>query len=154
MWQPRCNSSRTSSLYGPLLFVWTCASVLCECYDTCVYHGRCVRVCVIVCWNPTFQLFVLWLCSLLLLLLLMPYHAVCITPSLKLFRSIFCGRHGTTAVAQHHLHIRVCCVLCVLRVCYDTCACVGVCAGLRICELSYWVLIMSFIFFFLSVLLY
>ena len=32
--------------------------------------------------------------------MLLPYH-VCITPSLKLLSSLLCGRHGTTAVAQH-----------------------------------------------------
>ena len=89
---------------------------------------RCVRVCVLVCWNSTFRLFCFFL-LLCLLLLLLPYHDVCITPSLKLSSPLLGGSHGTTAVAQ-----RVCtttyyaCVViayaCVLCVLYDTGACV------------------------------
>ena len=111
------NSSRTSSLCGPLLYV--CGH--------CVRVCRCVRVCVFVCWNPTFQPKFFLLC---LLPLLLPNHAVCITPSLKLSSSRPCGRHGTTAVAQqvcveHYLYL--------LCVCYHSKCVRAVCAMIRIC---------------------
>ena len=64
---------------------------------------RCVRVCVSVCWNPTFQLCVFFL------MLLLPYHVVCITPSLSSQALYFaatvqqqshskCGPHALTCV--------------------------------------------------------
>ena len=91
-WQPRYNRSRTAILCGPLL------CVCCVFYDTCacVYDLRCVQVCAFVCWKPTFQLFFCLLC----LLLLLPYHVVCITPCLKLPSSLLCGSHCTTAVSK------------------------------------------------------
>ena len=96
---------------------------------------RCVRVCVLVCWNPACHLFVF---VLLCLLVLLPYHVVCITPSLKLASSLLGGSHGTTAAAQqfcvdHYLamrvltqHMHVCCVR------YGTCAFVGVCESVHL----------------------
>ena len=48
-----CNSSHTSRLCGPLLFI---ICVCRHCLRVCAVCG-CVRVCVFVCWSPTFQLF-------------------------------------------------------------------------------------------------
>ena len=69
---------------------------------------RVCAVCVGACGSvylcagtPDFSFLLFLLCLLLRLLLLLPYHAVCITPSLKLSSSRFRVRHGTTAaVAQ------------------------------------------------------
>ena len=86
------NSTRTSSLCGPLLCeCGHCLSCLCcVCYGTCacvqVRAGLCI--CVL---EPHIS-------ASFCLLLLLTYHAVCITPSLTLSSSRLCGRHGTTVV--------------------------------------------------------
>ena len=93
--------------------------------------GLCIRV-----LEPHIYVFVFLLC---LLLLVLPYHVVCITPSLKLSSSRLWGRHGTAAVAlqvcvDHYLlcvcwhSIRVCAVCTMIRVVY-----VGVCGSVRLC---------------------
>ena len=55
LWQPRCNSSRTASLCGPLLTMRVLiayACVVCDMIRVC----RCLQVCAFVCWNPANQL--------------------------------------------------------------------------------------------------
>ena len=96
-----------------------------------------MRVCVLVCWNPTFSAFCFFL---LCLLLLLPYH-VSIAPSLKL--SIYC----VAANVQRQLHNKgvwtITHLLCVLtsmrvcrvfRVCYGrVCRCAWVCGFFLVC---------------------
>ena len=100
-----------------------CVSVVC--YDT----RACVQVREGLCSGvlephvPSYFLF--FVCSLCLLLLL-PYHAVCITPSLKLSSSLLRGSHGTIRTASlcgllltyyACVDIAYACVLCVLWEC-------------------------------------
>ena len=120
LWQPRYKSSRTSSLCVPCVDI-AYACLFCVCYDMCTCLFRVcgsVHLCVHLCWNlplisASFFLFAL------LTVLLLPYHAACITPRLKLSSSLLCGSHGTTAVAQQSL----CGPLLCLCVCHDTCKC-------------------------------
>ena len=93
------------------------------CAMTRVRVCRCVQVCVLVCWNPTFQLcfFALSAC----LLLLLPYH-VSIRPSLKLSTSLLCGCRGTTAVAQQKVVWTATYCACV-EIAYASVLFVGVC---------------------------
>ena len=83
-------------------------------------YSRCMRGCICV-PDRHFRF-----CFFLLCLLLLPYHVLCITPSLKLSSSLLCGNHGTTAAAHkvcvdHYLlpGMRVCDV-CDTRYVYDT----------------------------------
>ena len=85
------------------------------------FHGRgCVGACrsvqFFVCWYPIIisvflLIFILFSSFASASLLLPPSNVVCITPCLKLSRSLLCGSHGTTAVAQqvcvHHFYARV-----------------------------------------------
>ena len=85
---------------------------------------RFVQVCAFVCLVLEPHIYFSFL--IFRLLLLLPYHAVCISPCLKLSRSLLCGSHGTTAAAQQvcvdHLYayvgIEYRCV-CDGCVCYD-----------------------------------
>ena len=122
LWQPRYNSSRTSTLCGPLrtMRVWSLhMRVCCVCAMIRVRGCRCVRVCVFVCWNPIFQKLFVFVFALLAAAAV----SCRITASLKLSGSRLCGRHGTTVVAQrvcedHLLTMRV---LTSLRVCAVCC---------------------------------
>ena len=107
---------------------------------------RCVRVCVFVCWNPTVTFFF----SLLCLLLLLPYHTVRITPSLKL------QKLPTVAdtVQQSHIKfvwittmrvdIAYACMFCVCHIRVRVCRCV------RVCLLACWNATFQFFVFFCS----
>ena len=83
--------------------------------------------------TPRFS-FSFFLFFLLCLLLLLPYQVVCVTPSLRRSSSLFCGRHGTTAVTRQvcfdHYSLCVCavCIMMHVRVCR--------CVRLRICVLE------------------
>ena len=89
--------------------------------------------------EPNISAFVF--CLLCLLLLLLPYYALCIT-CLKLSNAL-CGSHGATAVVQQvcvdHYLLCVCrhsirmCVLCVCNDARYVCACVGVCRPAHFC---------------------
>ena len=97
-------------------FVWTTTMrvwtlhmrVCCVPYMVRVRVCRCVRICVLLRWNPAFQLLFVLLC-----LLLLPNHVACITRSVELSSSLRSGSHRTTAVArqvcvdQYFLTIRV-----------------------------------------------
>ena len=78
-------------------------------YPVCAFFGvrvcRCVRVYVPVCWNPTFHLFdfVAMLPSAADMLLLLPYHVICMATCLKLSSFLLCVSHGTTPVARKYI---------------------------------------------------
>ena len=96
LWQPRYNSSRTASLCGPLLTMRVdiaCVCAVCAMKRVRVYRG--LRACALVCWNPT--VFSLLFC---LLCLLCCSCRIMSSVSHRASRSLLCGSHGITAVAQ------------------------------------------------------
>ena len=109
-------SSNSIQQQSHIKFVWTTTMrvwtlhmrVCCVPYMVRVRVCRCVRICVLLRWNPAFQLLFVLLC-----LLLLPNHVACITRSVELSSSLRSGSHRTTAVArqvcvdQYFLTIRV-----------------------------------------------
>ena len=92
-----------------------------------VRECRCVRVCAFLCWKPTFVFAPLAAAAVSCPVCHTALHALpfvqtrynsCPTATL--------GVPRTMRMLTYHM--RVCCVL------YDPCACVQVCAGLRICS--------------------